>query len=204
MKQIDEALLLPLIKPGTRDILNSFTRSKTTTLEVGCGPGQYRLAVNGTYFGVDITSEDYRKGLPRILDALADARSLPFKSASFDLILFSNIFHYFDNGVAILSDCLRLTKPGGQILIVDYSYPSLKYLHETYKKTSPDFTARLHKSKDWLEMLAAAGYQNPTVRINSTSLSSKLLKTFLPEKVFNLYLDSRDLSLAIIGNRKED
>ncbi|HEX7554991.1 MAG TPA: class I SAM-dependent methyltransferase [Leptolinea sp.] len=201
MKQIDNSLLKPLIKPGTRRLLNSLTRSDTITLEVGCGPGQYRLATNGLFFGVDITADDYRQDLPRNFDALADARFLPFKSASFDLIFFSNFFHVFENDVSILSDCLRLTKPGGCILIVDYSYPTLKYLRDTYATTSPGFTAYPHKSKDWLEMLKSAGYKNPDIRINSTSLSSRLLKRLLPGKFFNQYLDSRDLSLAIIGEK---
>ena len=201
MKQNNESRLQPLIKPGTRQLLNSFTHEGTTTLEVGCGPGQYRLATNGLFFGVDITADDYRQGLPRSFDALADARCLPFKPASFDLIFFSNFFHVFENDVSILSDCLRLTKLGGRILIVDYSYPTLKYLQETYKQTSPGFTAYPHKSKDWLDILTSAGYRNATIRINSSSLSSHLLKNLLPRSIFNQYLDTRDLSLAIIGEK---
>jgi ubiquinone/menaquinone biosynthesis C-methylase UbiE len=201
MKQIDEAILLPLIKPGTKFLLSQFTGLNTTMLEVGCGPGQYQLAVKGTYIGVDITSQDYREGVPRNLEAIADARTLPFKSESFDLILFSNIFHYFENGIAILKDCYRLTKPGGRILIVDYSYPSLKYLQETYRKNSPGFTACLHSGEDWLKMITAAGYQNQTIRINSTSFSSKIIRTILPKKLFHKYLDTHDFSVAVIGEK---
>jgi ubiquinone/menaquinone biosynthesis C-methylase UbiE len=198
---LDEKLLIPLIKPGTKFLLEKFTKSHTTTLEVGCGPGQYRLAAKGLYFGVDITSQDYRAGLPRYVDALADARTLPFKDEIFDLIFFSNIFHYFENGSVILEDCYRLTKPGGRILIVDYSYPSLKYLQNAYIKTSPGFTACLHKGKDWLDLVSSSGYHNEDILINSNSFTSKLIKSLLPKKLFNKYLDTRELSIAVLGEK---
>jgi ubiquinone/menaquinone biosynthesis C-methylase UbiE len=201
MKQFNESVLQSLIKPGTRRILNSLTRPDSTVLEVGCGPGQYRLAAKGMYIGVDITTEDYREGVPRIIDTMADARALPFHEQSFDLIFFSNIFHYFENGVKILFDCRRMIRQDGHILIIDYSLPSLKYLQETYKITSPGFNAQLYSSQDWLDMLRSAGYNNPTVRINSPSISSRILKSILLGRLFNNYLDNRNLSIAIIGDK---
>ena len=199
MRQIDESALQKLIKPGTRYLLQKFTHPGSTMLEIGSGPGQYRLVAKGLYIGVDITADDYREGVPRIIDALADARNLPFQKASFDLVFFSNIFHYFEDGIKILSECRQITKPGGRILIVDYSLPSLNHLKETYRLTSPGFTAQPFSSQDWLDMLRSAGYANPSIQINSQSMSSRILKGFLPGKFFNSYLDTRELSLAIIG-----
>ena len=64
--------LRSLIVPATAAWLRRATGTATLTLEIGCGPGQYRLAVNGRYIGVDRTAEPYREGLPRLVDAVAE------------------------------------------------------------------------------------------------------------------------------------
>jgi demethylmenaquinone methyltransferase/2-methoxy-6-polyprenyl-1,4-benzoquinol methylase len=101
-------------------------------LDVGCGTGfgtegllEYTEHVHGldqsvhqmekawAKFGKHDTVRFYR----------GDAERLPFKDDTFDVVWSSGSIEYWPNPVDALEECRRITKPGGQVLIVGPNYP---------------------------------------------------------------------------------
>jgi len=90
-----------------------------------------------------------REGLPTLItsDILAyaglnlvlDARRLPFRTGALRAIVMFNVFHHVPDAGALLSECERVLRPGGRVLIVDQhpgviGAPILRYLHhEPYR-----------------------------------------------------------------------
>jgi SAM-dependent methyltransferase len=97
-------------------------------LEVGMGTGTDALAC-AERFGVDVVGADSssvmveearRRGLREAV--VADAHALPFASDSFDGAWADRVFQHLADPVAALGEMVRVTKPGGRIVVVDPDY----------------------------------------------------------------------------------
>jgi len=72
-------LLSPsLFKVPIKNVLLREVKDSDVCLDLGCGPGQYRIIIPGKYIGLDMTAQDYYPGMPRKVDVVADAQALPF------------------------------------------------------------------------------------------------------------------------------
>jgi arsenite methyltransferase len=114
-----------------------------TVLDLGCGRGAVLIALakrltGGGAIGVDIwqtkdqagngaTAARYNATIEGVSDRVelvtADIRQLPFQENSFDLITANLVIHNLPNRQAreaALAECVRLLKPGGQLVIVDF------------------------------------------------------------------------------------
>lgn len=101
-------------------------------LEVGCGSGGILLEFLGygadprLLHGVDLLPnrlQDAHRRLSHLPLVCADAQSLPYPSASFDLVLQHTVFSsILDDGIkaSIAREMLRVLKPGGLILWYDF------------------------------------------------------------------------------------
>lgn len=94
-------------------------------LEVGMGTGTDALAC-AERFGVDVVGTDSssvmveeatRRGLREAV--VADAHALPFESDSFHGAWADRAFQHLADPVAALGEMVRVTKPGGRIVVVD-------------------------------------------------------------------------------------
>ena len=164
-----------IIDPATQVLLSKKTNSASRTLEIGCGPGQSRLAVNGGYIGMDLTAADYKEGLPRTPDVLADAMALPFPNNVFDFVFYSNIFYQFDDSHCALSEVIRILRPNGSILIFDYSLKTLFRVRDLYARHCPEWQVHLRNCGEWIMLLNEAGFINVKLQKRSLSLKQKLL-----------------------------
>lgn len=99
-------------------------------LDVGCGTGV--LAERLSREGFEMTGVDPSAGMlevmarnaPNVRAQRASGESLPFEDASFDLTLSIAAFHHIAEPAAVaatLREMLRVTRPGGQILIWDHN-----------------------------------------------------------------------------------
>lgn len=96
-------------------------------MDVGCNRGyyisQYR---NGTSIGIDIAFSvlnQARKRLPKTNLIQADAQNLAFlKSNSIDSILCSEVIEHVTAPHRVISECFRVLKPGGRILLTTPNY----------------------------------------------------------------------------------
>lgn len=96
-------------------------------LEIGCGGGAGLgyLAANGAHVtGIDI--DEAILEYPRrhydnhgtIQVQQANAEKLPFEDASFDTILIFEALYYFPDFRQVLTECRRILRPGGTLLLV--------------------------------------------------------------------------------------
>ncbi len=100
-------------------------------LDVGCGTGVdlVRFARAGAFVtGVDIAPaalELARRNFEiQRLDAellVADGESLPFGDAGFDLVFAHGVVQYTTNPRALVEECRRVLKPGGQAIFQVYN-----------------------------------------------------------------------------------
>ncbi|WP_299269095.1 methyltransferase domain-containing protein [Halorientalis sp.] len=103
-------------------------------LDIGCGTG---FATEGlldrvdTVYGLDQSPHQLEKAYDKfgkrdgpVNFHLGDAERLPFGGNSFDVVWSSGSIEYWPNPVDALEECRRVTKPGGQVLIVGPNYPN--------------------------------------------------------------------------------
>jgi ubiquinone/menaquinone biosynthesis C-methylase UbiE len=114
--------------------VTNLDRESSRILDVGCGGGTsltrfLQLEFSpGNLYGIDIFKErieEARKKYPNINFICDDASSLPFDSNMFDLTMEFTMFVQITDEVLsqrISEEMLRVTKPGGYILLVDWRY----------------------------------------------------------------------------------
>lgn len=123
----------------TRESLELFRpllagREAGRVLDLGCGTGAL-LPLLGAwgagvrrYTGVDLSPEMLRvaagkataAGFPAGF-AAASADALPFREAAFDTVLSASSLHYWARPEAALAEARRVLRPGGRLLLVDWS-----------------------------------------------------------------------------------
>jgi demethylmenaquinone methyltransferase/2-methoxy-6-polyprenyl-1,4-benzoquinol methylase len=175
-------LSLSGLKPGQR------------ALDVAGGTGDLALGMlrqvgkEGRIVLSDINPSMLERGRDRLLDLgwagnveclVADAERLPFDDNSFDCVTIGFGLRNVTDKVAALNSMLRVLKPGGQLLILEFSHPvapGLKPLYDAYSfnvlpllgrfvagdEASYRYLAesiRVHPDQETLlEMLRTAGY----------------------------------------------
>jgi demethylmenaquinone methyltransferase / 2-methoxy-6-polyprenyl-1,4-benzoquinol methylase len=175
-------LSLSGLKPGQR------------ALDVAGGTGDLALGMlrqvgkEGRVVLSDINPNMLERGRDRLLDLgwagnveclVADAERLPFDDNSFDCVTIGFGLRNVTDKAAALNSMLRVLKPGGQLLILEFSHPvapGLKPLYDAYSfnvlpllgrfvagdEASYRYLAesiRVHPDQETLlEMLRTAGY----------------------------------------------
>ena len=102
-------------------------------LDVGCGTGfategllEHTEHVHGldqSAHQLDRAFAKFGRGGP-VSFYRGDAERLPFRDDAFDVVWSSGSIEYWPNPVVALRECRRVTKPGGQVLIVGPDYPN--------------------------------------------------------------------------------
>lgn len=142
--QVNESYLIKAgeilgpIKKLSYEALNLQTNRKI--LDVGCGPGidcsnMAKLTPQGWQFtGVDFddrmieaaTAAAQQLGLSEKLDyQQADAYELPFEQSVFCATRSERLLMHLDNPELALSEMVRVTKPGGKLVVIDTDWASL-------------------------------------------------------------------------------
>ncbi len=100
--------------------------SELRLLDVAIGDGVYLpwLPREWTVVGIDISTAQLDACRRRVVDrpltlALGEAESLPFANHWFDAVLSIGGFNYFNDPERSLREMVRVTKPGGTIVISD-------------------------------------------------------------------------------------
>lgn len=97
-------------------------------LAAGTGASSQPLAALGAHvYPTDMSLGMLRVGkqrLPALNFAAGDALELPYADDSFDVVTISYGLRNVENTEAALTELLRVTKPGGQALICEFSTPT--------------------------------------------------------------------------------
>lgn len=107
-------------------------------LDVGCGPGYFTRMLaaavepNGSAIGLDAAPEmvEYAtrraRRLPGCSFEVGSAESLAFEDGSFDVVASSLMMHHLpdDGRQKAVAEMLRVLRPGGRLILADFSVPS--------------------------------------------------------------------------------
>ena len=146
-------LMNDLMSVGTRRVWKRITiemsavRAGHKVLDIAGGTGDLaakfaaRVGPEGTVVLADINDSMLRVGRDRLLDrgivenvrfAQADAQHLPFPDNSFDLVSIAfGLRNVTDKDLALRS-MLRVLKPGGRLLILEFSKPQNPLIEKLY------------------------------------------------------------------------
>lgn len=108
-----------------RTLLAPFS-GEELALDAGCGTGAFAIAVAPEVrevVGVDPRSEylEAARGLApgNVRFEEGDAEALQFAYATFDLVGCLRVFHHVRRPELVVSELVRVTRPGGRVLVVD-------------------------------------------------------------------------------------
>jgi demethylmenaquinone methyltransferase/2-methoxy-6-polyprenyl-1,4-benzoquinol methylase len=128
-------------------IHEAHVRPGQCVLDVASGTGDlaYLLAKkvgkNGKVMMTDINEAMLAIGRDRLIDKgiihnmeclLADAECLPFADNTFDRITIAFGLRNVTNKMAALGSMYRVLKPGGKLLILEFSHPQMPLIHKLY------------------------------------------------------------------------
>lgn len=142
-----------------------------SVLDAGTGTGRMLELLSSHIrrgVGVDVSPEMLAIARDRLARAdakncqvrLADIFRLPFgASGEFDAVLFHQVLHYLDDPAAAVSDAVRVLKPGGRIVVVDFAPHELEFLRDELAHRRLGFTDR--EVRGWFE---TAGLRETAVR----------------------------------------
>ena len=129
--ETDHAGIYEICKDDYPPMLAELERdSFDNVLDVGCGTGPVIELLSKKYpekhfVGLDITSAMIEvaqsKKLPNAEFIVGDAENLPFGDGGFDAVLCANSFHHYPNPGAFLREAHRVLRPGGKLVLRDYT-----------------------------------------------------------------------------------
>jgi demethylmenaquinone methyltransferase/2-methoxy-6-polyprenyl-1,4-benzoquinol methylase len=128
-------------------VSKSGLRSGDTALDIAAGSGDLsrglarQVGSTGTVYVTDINARMLAVGRDRLIDSglagnihyvQANAEQLPFVSSTFDCITIGFGLRNVTDKAAALTSILRLLKPGGRLLVLEFSKPRLGPLEPIY------------------------------------------------------------------------
>jgi SAM-dependent methyltransferase len=121
-----EAFMAEVLRPQAR-----LSRTPLTVLDLGAGNGwlSYRIAQEGhRVFALDLRDDDvdglgaaepFLLRAPSMRRIVGPFEEVPLASGSIDLAVFNASLHYATDLDTVLGEASRVTRPGGQIIIMD-------------------------------------------------------------------------------------
>lgn len=115
-------------------------------LDAGCGSGRTldELARVGSACGVDISPAAVAAARLRgHADVrVASVEALPFPDDRFDLVTCLDVVEHTDDDRAVLAELLRVTAPGGRLVLTVPAYPALWSSHDVVNRHRRRYTRR--------------------------------------------------------------
>jgi len=157
------------VHPGVLDELCQAATPMSQVLEVGCGTGNYILALQSSVgcacWGIDASEEMLAQARARstaVQFRLGRAECLEFEAASFDLVFTVDVIHHVGDRPAYLSQAQRVLRPRGRICtatdsewIIRHRRPLAAYFPETIEVE----LARYPRIADLKAMMEEAGFR---------------------------------------------
>jgi demethylmenaquinone methyltransferase / 2-methoxy-6-polyprenyl-1,4-benzoquinol methylase len=161
------AILISGVKPNQRVLdLAGGTGDLTKLLQKKVGPeGEIILAdLNGEMLAIG-RDRLLNNGMSEPCAIQLNAEHLPFIDNSFDHIIMAFGFRNMTSQERVLQECLRILKPGGQLMILEFSKPKNPLLEKAYDFYSfnilPHLGELIAKDKDSYQYLVESIRMHP-------------------------------------------
>jgi ubiquinone/menaquinone biosynthesis C-methylase UbiE len=117
-------------------------------LDVGCGDGGDCELFSKFVKKVVGTDINFHQNWIKIMEKrinidfiISDACNLPFPNETFDLVYVKDVLHHIQNHEDALEEIIRVTKTGGQIIIIESNrYNPISHIHLTLIKDHEHFS----------------------------------------------------------------
>jgi ubiquinone/menaquinone biosynthesis C-methylase UbiE len=161
---------------GVRACLHNFVeRGAAAVAEVGCGTGHWLAELTPRGFSV-LTGLDRSAGMLEKARTAASAawlvrgtaEQLPWVDGCLDRIFSVNAIHHFRDPAAFLSECRRVLRPGGAVLIVGldpHRGDDEWWVYDFFPATLPADRLRYPSSSMIRDSLSAAGFREITTEV---------------------------------------
>lgn len=151
----------------------------TYVLDVGCGVGATACHLAKRHaarvLGVDISGEmiDWakrrakREGVEHGVEfRVADAQSLPFESALFDVVISESVLSFIEDKRRALGECVRVVKPGGWVGLNEETWVQTPVPAELVAGVARiwDIRVEIPSADGWETLLASAGLRDVVAR----------------------------------------
>jgi demethylmenaquinone methyltransferase/2-methoxy-6-polyprenyl-1,4-benzoquinol methylase len=147
-------------RAATRRALAPVAGERVLDLAAGTGVSTVELARDGAWcLAADFSLGMLRSGLHRNLPMVAaDALHLPFADASFDAVSISFGLRNVVNPVAGLAELARVTRPGGRLVVCEFSTPTWRpfagVYHNYLMRALPEIARRVSSNPEAYVYLA--------------------------------------------------
>ena len=124
-----DRMIGPEVRKNLADILAG-EHGLGEAVEFGCGPGYFTRVIARNAKHVTATDLSPRmikaaranlRDLRNITFQVQDSESSSLPSGAYDTVLMANMLHTLDDPVKALKECYRVLKPGGRLLIINYT-----------------------------------------------------------------------------------
>ena len=167
------AIAVRLIRPWNPSVV----------LDVATGTGDLAMAIRKACPQARVVGADFcapmldvarRNGLPELV--VADGMSLPFADRTFDVVTAAFGLRNMASWEKGLSEMARVLKPGGHLLILDFSLPTLPVIRTLYRfylhHILPHMAGLATGRKDAYEYLGISIEQFPSGRAMTSLINS--------------------------------
>ncbi|MBV1874798.1 MAG: malonyl-ACP O-methyltransferase BioC [Gammaproteobacteria bacterium] len=146
------------------DVLQAKNLGNTALwLDLGCGTGYFSHRVAAEYaedvLSIDIAAQMLMQTRSRcqifcgVNCVQGCAENIPLKSGSVDIVFSNFVFQWSDDLAGIISECLRVLKPGGQLVFSMPGEATLKELRSSWQQVDSFDHVNTFYSKGELEVL---------------------------------------------------
>jgi ubiquinone/menaquinone biosynthesis C-methylase UbiE len=131
-----------------------------SVLEIGTGKGRFLMELAkrvATVTTVDITAKErmfarldarFAGVETRIKFVLRDAGRLPWRDGSFDAAVTFNAMHHIPHFCRVLTEMLRVVKPGGKIVLGDFSPRGFQIMDRIHRAEGKTHQHEVHHFRD--------------------------------------------------------
>jgi ubiquinone/menaquinone biosynthesis C-methylase UbiE len=162
-----------------------FSGARGDVLDVGCGTGENfeYLKKAGTLTALDISSEMIAEARRRqhqlgadIRLLIGDAQELPFVEARFDTVISAFSSCTFPDYAAAFREMVRVTKPGGSVLLVEHGRSSVGWIARRQDRNIERVYERsaCRNNRDVNADLAEAGLEPTTSVVSHLGMMNRI------------------------------